>query len=198
MRTMLSVVAACACTTLGMGPVAQGGHEISAGRSLSARPAKADGTAENLLLTNTVRSALVVAGASHYGLPASDFVGLGAAPNNYPAYYAFDKATSTYWAGASLVPKREFLRGAGRGPRRWCLPRLPPHSARGLAGPRRRVHRYRRYLCGLPREHPRPRGGRMALGPGHVPSANCVRPPQQHVRLSVGHQKASWTPVRLG
>jgi hypothetical protein len=105
-RTMLSVVVACACTTLGIAPVAQGGHEISVGRSFSARPSKADGTAENLLLTNTVRSALVAAGASHYGLPASDFVGLGAAPNNYPAYYAFDKATSTYWAGASLVPKR--------------------------------------------------------------------------------------------
>ena len=71
-----------------------------------APPAQAAEAAQNLVLTSTVRSALVAAAASHYGLPASDFVGLGAAPAYYPAYYAYDKATSTYWAAASLVPKR--------------------------------------------------------------------------------------------
>jgi hypothetical protein len=91
MKTKLSIVTAAA--VLGLASLA------------AAPPALAAGAAENLVLTSTVRAALVAAAASYYGLPASDFVGLGAAPGNEPAYYAFDKATSTYWAGASLVPK---------------------------------------------------------------------------------------------
>ena len=92
MRTKLSIVTAA--TVLGLAPLTV------------ASSAQAANAAQNLVLTSTVRSALVAAAASYYGLPASDFVGLGAAPEQYPAYYAYDKATSTYWAGASLVPKR--------------------------------------------------------------------------------------------
>jgi hypothetical protein len=93
-RKMLSLVTAC--TVLG----------LPAGGFLAAQPAQAAEAAQNLVLTSAVRSALVTAAASHYGLPASDFVGLGAAPGYSPAYYAYDIATSTYWAAASLVPKR--------------------------------------------------------------------------------------------
>jgi hypothetical protein len=56
--------------------------------------------AENLPVTTAVRTALVDAGAAHYGLAASAFTGLGEGTT----YYAYDLSTSTYWAGASLVP----------------------------------------------------------------------------------------------
>ncbi len=103
MRTTLSLVTAW--TMLGLAPLAGGRHDISAGGSLAAAPAQAGEAAQNLPLPSSVRASLVAAAASHYGLPASDFVGLGAAPRYDPAYYAYDKATSTYWAAASLVPK---------------------------------------------------------------------------------------------
>src|SRR5271155_3431163 len=63
----------------------------------SAEPATG---AQNLPVTSAVRTALLDAGASHYGLASSDFTGLGQGTT----YYAFDLSTSTYWAGASLVP----------------------------------------------------------------------------------------------
>ncbi len=64
-------------------------------------PAQAAGAvARNLPLTGAVRAQLVAAGAAYHRLPASDFTGL--APGT--AYYALDVTTSTYWAGASLVP----------------------------------------------------------------------------------------------
>jgi hypothetical protein len=56
--------------------------------------------AENLPLTSAVRTALVDAGAKHYGLASSAFTGLGQGTTDY----AYDLSTSTYWAGASLVP----------------------------------------------------------------------------------------------
>jgi hypothetical protein len=56
--------------------------------------------AENLPVTSAVRTALLDAGAAHYGLAASAFTGLGQGTT----YYAYDISTSTYWAGASLVP----------------------------------------------------------------------------------------------
>jgi len=56
--------------------------------------------AENLPVTSAVRTALVDAGAKHYGLASSAFTGLGQGTT----YYAYDTSTSTYWAGASLVP----------------------------------------------------------------------------------------------
>ena len=56
--------------------------------------------AENLPVTSSVRTALVDAGASHYGLSSSAFTGLGQGTT----YYAYDLSTTMYWAGASLVP----------------------------------------------------------------------------------------------
>lgn len=55
---------------------------------------------QNLLVTTQVRSDLVAAGAAAHGLPGSDYVGLQPGTT----YYAFDHATSTYWAGAALQP----------------------------------------------------------------------------------------------
>lgn len=54
----------------------------------------------NLAVTDDVRAALLQAGASLKGLPASDFTGLE--PGR--TYYAYDAVSATYWAGAGLVP----------------------------------------------------------------------------------------------
>ena len=82
MRTLLSMVAAT-CTALGLAPSPT--ETRSAGRSaLAARAANAAQAAQNLPLTSTVRTALIDAAASSYGLAASDFVGLGAARTPTP------------------------------------------------------------------------------------------------------------------
>jgi len=52
--------------------------------------------AKDLVLTGPVIVELVDARAA--GMPADDFIGLG------DAYYAYDAATSTYWAAAGVVP----------------------------------------------------------------------------------------------
>jgi hypothetical protein len=51
-------------------------------------------------VTNQIRQQLVAAGAALNSIPASEYTGL--APGL--TYYAFDRATATYWAGARLVP----------------------------------------------------------------------------------------------
>jgi hypothetical protein len=55
---------------------------------------------ENLTVTTAVSAALLQAGAALNSLQASDYTGL--APGE--TYYAYDAVTSTYWAGAALVP----------------------------------------------------------------------------------------------
>jgi len=55
---------------------------------------------QNLHVTQALRAELLQAGAASHNLPASDYTGL--APGR--TYYAYDPATSTYWAGAALVP----------------------------------------------------------------------------------------------
>jgi hypothetical protein len=60
---------------------------------------------QNLLATADVKAQLVQAGAATFTLPASDYVGLR--PGD--TYFAFDAATSTYWAGAALVPRSSSL-----------------------------------------------------------------------------------------
>jgi len=60
--------------------------------------ASAQPPAKNLALSGPVVVALVDADAAFKHLPADDFVGLQA------AYYAYDAATSTYWAAAQVVP----------------------------------------------------------------------------------------------
>jgi len=57
-------------------------------------------SAVNLPVTSEVRTQLIEAGAAVNGIPASDYTGL--APSQ--TYYAYDPATKTYWAGASLIP----------------------------------------------------------------------------------------------
>jgi hypothetical protein len=56
--------------------------------------------AEDLVASPKVREALVTAGAKSHGLTAADYTGL--VPGQ--TYYGYDPATSTYWAGAGLVP----------------------------------------------------------------------------------------------
>jgi hypothetical protein len=100
--TRLGVVAV-ACTVLGVAPSPAARSALSSFERSGTSSAKAP--AQDLFLTAPVRTALVDAAAAHYGLPASDFVGLGSGPYYDAAYYAYDAVTSTYWAGASLVPK---------------------------------------------------------------------------------------------
>lgn len=73
--------------------------------ALALAPVAAVGTAvaarapaQDLALTGPVVAALVNADAAFKHLPVTDFVGLQA------AYYGYDTATSTYWAGAQVVP----------------------------------------------------------------------------------------------
>jgi hypothetical protein len=65
-----------------------------------ATPTPSAAGAHNLVAGSAVRAALVAAGAQSHGLAASDYTGL--VPGE--TYYAFDPVTSTYWAGAGLVP----------------------------------------------------------------------------------------------
>lgn len=63
-------------------------------------PTSTTPVAENLAVTNDVRTQLQAAGAAMNNLPASAYTGL--VPGT--TYYAYDTVTSTYWAGAGLVP----------------------------------------------------------------------------------------------
>ena len=56
--------------------------------------------ARNLVVTDTIRTQLVTAGAQLNSLPSSDYTGLRAGET----YYAYDPITQTYWAGAGLDP----------------------------------------------------------------------------------------------
>ncbi|HTW07152.1 MAG TPA: hypothetical protein VME46_06570 [Acidimicrobiales bacterium] len=71
-----------------------------AAAAYAARPPMAalPGQATNLVLTGPVVVQLVVADAAAKHLAANDFLGVQA------AYYAYDGATSTYWAAAEVVP----------------------------------------------------------------------------------------------
>ncbi len=51
-------------------------------------------------MTDALRSQLVAAGAAQHHLSPSDYTGL----RRGETYYAYDAATRTYWAGASLDP----------------------------------------------------------------------------------------------
>lgn len=56
--------------------------------------------ATDLKVTDQIRAQLLAAGAASKGLSPSDYTGL--LPGM--TYYAYDAQTSTYWAGAGLVP----------------------------------------------------------------------------------------------
>ena len=56
--------------------------------------------AQDLVVTDAIRSQLVAAGAQLNNLPASDYTGLRAGET----YYAYDPVAKVYWAGAGLDP----------------------------------------------------------------------------------------------
>jgi hypothetical protein len=58
------------------------------------------GGAQNLPVTDAIRSQLVQAGAALNHLSSSDYTGLRAGST----FYAYDPATSTYWAAAAMDP----------------------------------------------------------------------------------------------
>jgi len=60
----------------------------------------------NLVVTATVRSQLLAAGAALNSLPTSAYSALRPGET----YYAYDAATQTYWAGAGLVPSSSSTR----------------------------------------------------------------------------------------
>jgi|SRR5271166_517125 len=60
----------------------------------------APATAQNLTVTSSLRAQLLAVAAAMNNVPVSGYTGL--APTE--TYYAYDPATSTYWAGAALVP----------------------------------------------------------------------------------------------
>ena len=58
--------------------------------------------AQNLVVTNAIRSQLLAAGAALHQLPVSDYTGLVKGTT----YYALDPATGDHWAGAALIPSK--------------------------------------------------------------------------------------------
>lgn len=58
------------------------------------------GSAETLPITAKLSTSLVHAGAALNKIPAKDYTGLAAGRS----FYAFDRTTKTFWAGAALVP----------------------------------------------------------------------------------------------
>jgi hypothetical protein len=83
--------------------IVAGGAELvvasgaSAGLTPSGRGPRA---AENLPITAAVRTSILDGADKSHDLPIGSYIGLQAGT----AYYALDEATSTYWAGASLIP----------------------------------------------------------------------------------------------
>ncbi len=58
--------------------------------------------AQNLVVTNALRTQLLAAGAALHQLPVSDYTGLVKGET----YYALDPATGDHWAGAALIPSK--------------------------------------------------------------------------------------------
>jgi hypothetical protein len=74
---------------------------IPAPSSTTAAPSTSAGQpTSNLVVTDAVRAQLVAAGASLNELSAADYTGLRPGET----YYAYDAATTTYWAAAGLQP----------------------------------------------------------------------------------------------
>ena len=58
--------------------------------------------AQNLVVTDAIRSQLLAAGAALHQLPVSDYTGLVRGQT----FYALDPATGDHWAGAALIPSK--------------------------------------------------------------------------------------------
>jgi hypothetical protein len=71
----------------------------SSSTSATTTTAQTTGT-QNLVVTASLRTQLVAAGASLNSLAPSDYTGLVAGTT----YYAYDAASATYWAAGGLVP----------------------------------------------------------------------------------------------
>jgi hypothetical protein len=96
---IVGVVSLAGCSSAG---TSAHGSTTSAPTSTPGGPTTATTgpTTSNLVVTDSVRSELVAAGAALNSLPASAYTGLRPGET----YYAFDAATQTYWASAGLVP----------------------------------------------------------------------------------------------
>jgi hypothetical protein len=81
--------------------------------------------AKNLALTGPVIVELVDADAAFKRLPPDDFIGLR------QAYYAYDVATSTYWAAANVVPSLSAYQAlvASQDDGSYTVFHEPPHAA---------------------------------------------------------------------
>jgi hypothetical protein len=77
----------------------------SAGPAATSSSPPPSTTVQNLLVTARVRAQLIAAGAAAHHLTPADYVDL--APGL--TYYAYDKATATYWAGARMYPSDKSL-----------------------------------------------------------------------------------------
>jgi hypothetical protein len=101
-KKLFALAGAVAC-----GSVAFSGCSSGQPRPASVtKPATTTAVTENLPVTTAVSAALLQAGAALNSLQASDYTGL--APGE--TYYAYDAATSTYWAGAALLPSPSSMR----------------------------------------------------------------------------------------
>jgi hypothetical protein len=104
-RITWAVATAVAVSAAALAPSAVALHTVTTERLLVAQQSNATPPAENLRLTTVVTSQLVKAAAAFFRLPASDFVGLQ--PGT--AYYGYEVASSTYWAGAGLLPSSKSM-----------------------------------------------------------------------------------------
>ena len=108
--TILASVLVAACGGEGPKSDARGAAKTPTSAGSAGAPAGSGSTsssagsgsqlAENLPVTDQLRSQLLIAGAAMHSLPASDYTGL--LPGK--TYYARDLSSGDYWAGAGLVP----------------------------------------------------------------------------------------------
>jgi hypothetical protein len=109
---LLATVAVTGCSAGSTSAAGAGGGQpasqpatataTSAGQSAAATPSaspSASAGIENLVVTSAVRSELAAAYVAMRQIPAADVS--GTQPNS--VYYAYDQATSTYWAMADFV-----------------------------------------------------------------------------------------------
>lgn len=91
-----SLLAACSSSP---GPVSTSTRAVSS--TTAGSSGKTSSAVENLTVSGAVRAQLLSVGAQFHGAPVSQYSGL--APGL--TYYAFDRTTGIFWAGAKLVPK---------------------------------------------------------------------------------------------
>jgi hypothetical protein len=98
--SVLGIAGCSSSTASGTSTTSSGPAQSTTATSGSSPNSVATSQAEDVPVTNQIREQLVAAGAALNSIPASEYTGL--APGL--TFYAFDRATATYWAGARLVP----------------------------------------------------------------------------------------------